>query len=530
MATLPRRWRPAALAAALAAACAPAPPLPPQADLLIAGGEVHDGSERPGFIGDVAVTGDRVVFVGDAARAGVRAARTIDARGLVVAPGLIDPHTHAGSDLESAEAAKRLNLNYLTQGVTTVFIGNDGNGEPDVAANLGALEAAGVGTNVASFVGFGAVRKRVVGEAARAPSPAELQRMRGLVAQGMCQGAVGFSTGLYYAPQSYAATEEVIALAREAAGRGGLYESHLRDEGSDNVGVMAAVGEALRIGREAGLPVHLAHIKVLGEDVRGRAGEVIALVEAERAAGRRVTADQYPWRASGTRFSGALVPRWAMDGGREAMLTRLADDALRARLRTEMADNLRRRGGPESLLVTTGPYAGRTLARIAADGGRDPLDAAIQVIRQGDFPIASFNMGEADIRAFRARPWVVTSSDGTDGHPRKYASFPRTYADHVRGSQLLTVSQFVRRSSGLTADIFGIEGRGYLRPRGFADVVVFDPRTYDAKADYERPQQLSTGVRWLLVNGAVAIEDSAPVQRLAGVALRKQPPATAECP
>ncbi|MBW3560341.1 MAG: amidohydrolase family protein [Proteobacteria bacterium] len=500
-----------------------------KADLLILGGEVHTGDAAPPTVSDVAIAGHRIIFVGDAARASISAARRLDARGLVVAPGFIDPHTHALEDLESADPARRLNLNYLTQGVATVLIGNDGEGEPEVSARLQKLQASGIGTNVATYVGFGPVRRRVVGESARAPTPGELQRMRALVAKGMCEGALGLSTGLYYAPQSFSTAEEVIALAREAGLRGGVYDSHLRDEGSDNIGLLAAVREALRIGREGGLPVHIAHIKTLGQDVKGFSAQVIPLIEAERAAGRRVTADQYPWRASGTRVSNALAPRWAMDGGFEALRARAGEPAQAARLRTDMADNLRRRGGPDSILVTSGPHAGRTLAQVAGGWGVDPVAAAVRIILEGDARVASFNMTEADIRAFMVRPWVLTSSDGSHGHPRKSGSFPKKYADYVRDAKLLTTAEFVHRSSGLTADTFGLEGRGHLRPGAFADVVVFDPRTFGPRADYANPERLSEGVRHLFVNGVQVIADARPVQRLGGVALRKTPSPAADC-
>lgn len=268
------------------------PATAPRLDLLLRGGQVIDGTGAPARRADVGVIGDRIVLVGDGQ--GRDAATVLDVTGLIVAPGFIDPHTHAGSDLASDDAAIRANVNYVTQGVTTVFIGNDGDGRPDIAAWLGDLDRRGVGVNVAGLVGFGAVRQAVVGQAARAPTEAELARMKTLVSGAMCEGAIGFSTGLYYAPQSFATTDEVIALAREAATRGGVYDSHLRDEGSDNIGLLAAVEEALRIGREAGMPVHFAHIKALGVDVHGKAADVIALIEAERAKGARVTADHYP--------------------------------------------------------------------------------------------------------------------------------------------------------------------------------------------------------------------------------------------
>ncbi|HYE45288.1 MAG TPA: hypothetical protein VEA44_05890 [Caulobacter sp.] len=497
---------------------------PAPVDWLIVGGQVIDGSGQPGRIADVAVRDERIVFVGDARAKGFTARRTIDARGLVVAPGFIDPHTHSGSDLSSGDKTERAAANHLFQGVTSILVGNDGDGRPDIARQLQGFHDRGIGVNAGGFVGFGAVRRQVVGQGSRAPDEVELARMRGLVAGAMCEGAFGFSAGLYYAPQSYAPTEEVIALAREAGLRGGLYETHLRDEGSDSIGLLAAVEEALRIGREAGLPVHLAHIKAQGVDVHGKAGEVIALVEAEQAAGRKVTADQYPWAASGTRVSNALVPRWVMDGGMAAGRKRLADPANAARLQAEVADNLRRRGGPESLLITSGPYAGKTLGAVARAAGEGPADTAIRIVRdEGDARVASFNMTQADIAAFAARPWVVTSSDATEGHPRRFGTFPLAWTTFVGGGTM-SPERFVRRSSGQTADIFRIQGRGYLREGYFADVIVFDPKAFRALATFAEPSRQSEGVQLSLVNGVAAIDDGRLTGALAGKGLRPSTP------
>ena len=501
----------------------------PRLDLLLRGGQVIDGSGAPARLADVGVIGDRIVLVGDSA--GRQAARVVDVTGLIVAPGFIDPHTHAGSDLASDDASVRASLNALAQGVTTVFIGNDGDGQPDIAARFSRIDQRGVGVNVAGYVGFGAVRSAVVGASDRAPTAAELARMKTLVAGAMCEGALGFSTGLYYAPQSFAATDEVIALAREAAIRGGVYDSHLRDEGSDNIGLLAAVEEALRIGREAGMPVHIAHIKALGVDVHGKSADVIALIEAERAKGLRVTADHYPWSASGTRVSNALMPRWAMDGGEVALKARLADPSLRDRLVADIADNLRRRGGPSSLLLTSGPFAGRRLGEVAAEWTVDPVEAAIRVVRDaGDARVASFNMADADITAFAVRPWVMTGSDASQGHPRKYGTYPLAWTRFVTEGRLLTPETYVRRSSGLVADTFGLEGRGYLAAGKFADIVVLDPQTFTAAADYAHPTRLSSGVRWALVNGRPAIEDGRPTLALAGKSLRRPVHPEWKCP
>lgn len=502
---------------------------PLRLDLLLRGGLVLDGTGAAPRRADVGIAGDRIVFVGDAK--GLTAERVVDATGLYVAPGFIDPHTHADGDLGSDDETRRAGLNNLAQGVTTVFVGNDGGGSPEIKADLERAQRRGVGVNVASFVGFGAVRRQVVGEAAREPTAEELQRMKGVVAKAMCEGAVGFSTGLYYAPQSFAKTDEVVALAREAAARGGVYDSHMRDEGSDKIGLLAAIEETLHVGREAGMPVHIAHIKALGVDVHGKAGEVIALIEAERAKGREVTADQYPWAASGTRVSNALLPRWAMDGGKAALRARLADPALRDRLVADTTDNLRRRGGPSSILLTSGPHAGKRLGEVAAAWSVDPVEATFRVVRdEGDAVVASFNMAEADIAAFAVQPWVMTGSDGSEGHPRKYGTFPLAWTKFVTTGKLMTPEQFVRRSSGLTADTFRITDRGYLKPGQYADVVAFDPKIFAAQATYEQPRRLSVGARWVLVNGRVAIEDGKPTAVFAGRALRRPAQPDWNCP
>ena len=510
------------LALALCSGCATST-APDEVDLLIAGGTVYTGSAAP-FFGDVAVKGDRIFAVGQRLR--VRAVRTIDARGMIVVPGFIDPHTHAGEQLASGDPEERLIRQFLMQGVTTAFIGNDGAGDLDVAKVLGSAETKPVGINYAAYVGFGAVRKLAMGEANRAPTAGELERMKRLVAGAMCEGALGLSTGLFYAPQSFAGTGEVVALAREAAGRGGIYDSHIRDESSYTVGLSAAVDEALAIGREARIPVNISHIKALGVDVQGQAPAIIARIEAAQRTGQKVTADQYPWSASGTTLTSALMPLWAQDGGRREMLKRLDNPQLAARLRTEMAENLRKRGGAESLLLVAGAHKGRRLSELAHG---DAVGAAIDLIRVSDQPVASFNQIEPDIAGFMRRPWVLTGSDASGGHPRAFGSFARKYSQYVVADRVITLRQFIEQSSSRTAETFGLTDRGRLRAGAFADIVVFDPRSYAALATYEEPTRLAAGVQTVVVNGTLAVDGGALTGKAAGRALRRQPP-PGSCP
>ena len=509
---------------------------PPGADVVIRGGTVFTGADAPPVVGDVEITGDRIVYVGPSR--GTAAARVIDAAGRIVAPGFIDAHTHPDTYLRAADPTARLNLPWLAQGVSTVVAGVDGGGTPDVAADARALEASRIGTNYVPFVGFGAIRQRVLGEAARAPTTAELAQERALAAKGMCEGAYGLSTGLFYAPQSFARTDEVIAVAREAGARGGMYDTHQRDESSYTIGLMASTREAIAIGHAANMPVHFAHLKALGVDLQGKAPHLIAIIDAARRAGQDVTADQYPWLASGTSVDASLLPGWALDGGYKALIARLDDPAMLRRIGVAMTENLRRRGGAEAMLLTSAgqPWTGRTLAQMAAAWRVSPVDAAIRILRTPDAAgtgpagvgVASFNMADRDVDLIMRQPWVVTSSDGSDGHPRQYATFPRKYRTYVRERKAIALGDFIRRSTGLTADMYRIAQRGYLRAGYFADVVVFDPGRYAPRADYLHPAVPSVGVTALFVNGRLALADGTATGIAAGRALLR--PRPAHCP
>ena len=537
--TAPRSLRLALCLMVMVTALKAASAAPEPADVVIRGGTLHDGSAGAPYVGDVAIKGDRIVYVGTGAP--MTAARTIDASGMIVTPGFIDPHTHADGFLRAPDAATRVNAAWLYQGVTSVMIGVDGSGTPDVGDDARKLTASGVGTNIVPFVGFGAVRQRVLGQAARAPDAADLARMQRLVAKAMCEGATGLSTGLFYAPQSFARPEEVIAVAREAAKRGGMYDTHQRDESSYSIGLLGSVREVLTIGREAGMPVHFAHIKALGVDLQGQAQAVINLIEAARAAGQAVTADQDPWLASGTSIDAALLPRWAVDGGDAALLQRLDDPAMLARIRADMAENMRRRGGAASLLLISEGFewTGKTLENLAQVWKVDPRDAALRILRdsiagraagrQGrGTGVASFNMAQADVDLLMQQPWVVTSSDGSDGHPRMFASFPEKYRRYVKERPVITRIDFIHRSTGRTADIYKLAGRGYLRTGYYADVAVIDPEKFMPRADYLKPRELSDGVTHLFVNGTAALADGKATGTLPGRVLLR--PTPAECP
>ncbi len=500
---------------------------PSRADILIVGGTLVDGTGMPARQADVAITGDRITFVGDARAARIAAARRIDARGLIVAPGFIDPHTHTYGDLESDRVDRRTNAAYLMQGVTTVVTGNDGGGPVDVAAHLAGWESRGIGTNGALFVGFGTIRESVLGMRSSAPDASQLDAMRAMVAKGMEGGAIGLSTGLYYAPQSYSTTEEVIELAKEAARRRGIFDSHMRDESSYTVGLMGAVREVLRIGREAQLPVHIAHIKALGVDVWGESDSVIALIDSARASAMEVTADQYPYTASGTSVSASLLPRWAEAGGRDSLRARIRNPEVRDHLVADMTDNMRRRGGANSLLITGASdrsIVGKTLDEIAKARNADPILTAMEIIMAGGAGVASFNMNENDIANFMRQPWVMTGSDGSDGHPRKYGTYPRKLREYVFGKHVLTLEQMVQRSSYDVAKALRLGLRGSVVPGWYADVIVMDTARVAERATYEEPQKLAEGMQYVFVNGKLAVSEGKVTGVLAGRGVRRDTP------
>jgi N-acyl-D-amino-acid deacylase len=366
-----------------------------------------------------------------------------------------------------------------------------------------------------------------MGNSSAPATAAQIDSMRTLIDKAMREGAYGVGSGLFYAPQSYSSTEEVIRVVSAAKPYGGVYDTHQRDESSYTIGLLNSVREAIRIGRESGLTTNLGHVKALGVDVWGYADSVLRLMQQERASGHMVVADQYPWTASGTGLSAALLPRWAQAGGRDSLQARIDDARTRERILVEMRDNLRRRGGDSTLLMSNGsaaarPYIGKTLKQIAAEKGKPAVETALEMIRGGlDMGVASFNMNERDIETFMKDRFVMTSSDGSGGHPRLYGTYPRKIRRYVLDKPVITMQRMVQSSSAQVAEVYGIAERGALKVGYFADVIVFDPATIRDVATYVEPEKLSVGMRWVFVNGTAAVADGQLTGTMAGRGLRK---------
>ena len=494
-----------------------------QLDLLILHVQLVDGSGKKPRTADVGIRGDRIVFVGDARKAHLDAARTIDATGLVVAPGFIDPHTHTLGDL--SDSNRKSNLAYLTQGVTTVVTGNDGSSAANIGETLRKWDAQGIGSNAILLAGHGTIRGRVLGPNDVQPTTAQLEEMKRLMAQAMDDGAFGISTGLYYAPGSYAKTEEVIELSKVAAAKGGVYDTHMRSEGASENGLLTSIKETIRIGREAKIPLHISHIKALGRDSWGQSTQAIKLIKKAQSEGIEIRACQYPYTASGTSLQASLIPRWAEAGGRNELLKRIDDPNVRPRLLAEMTENLRGRGGAESMLIIDArdrTLVGKRLSTLAAEINKPPVEVALEVIKQGGAGIASFNMNEQDVRRFMKQKWVTTCSDGSSGHPRKYGTFTKKLREYVYNQRLIDLPFAVRNSSALTAEMFRIPERGLIREGYYADVIVFDEKTVSDRATYEQPEVFSVGMKYVIVNGKLAVDNGANTGVLAGRALRKK--------
>jgi N-acyl-D-amino-acid deacylase len=528
-------------------------------DLVIEHGHIVDGTGSPWYAGDVAIKNHRIAAIGELSHA--RAKRRIDATGLVVAPGFIDM-------LGQSELTVLVDPHLpskIFQGITTEVTGEGESIAPlndsirahkqlefahyrltpdwsSLADYFARLEQQGSAINLASYVGATTLRELVIGYEERKATPEELERMRAIAAQAMREGAVGVSTSLEYAPAPYADTEELIALAREAGRYGGIYATHMRSEQSE---IFEAIDETIRIAREAQLPVEIWHLKVSGRPQWGRMNEVVAKIEAARASGVDLAADTYAYTAWGNDMS-AFVPPWAHAGGDAKLLERLKDPATRARVRAQMEqeptgweNEWAAIEGPEKILITDVKHAalqgllGKSIAEIAHSRGREPIETLLDILIEDEAAtgVAVFGMSEPDVALALKQPWVSvcndsqgTSPEGLLGeehpHPRAYGTFPRILRKYVREEHLLTLEDAIRKFTALPAARMHFDDRGVLKTSLMADIVVFDPVTITDRASYESPNQLSVGMRYVLVNGIAVVDEGVETSALPGRVLR----------
>ena len=530
----------------------------PEYDIVFLGGTVIDGTGAPRRQADVAVAGERIAAIGDLRGAAAR--RVVDARGLVVAPGFIDMLGWSEMNI----LVDNRGVSKVTQGVTTEITGEGWTVAPVSAATLRddsaqfaawgltvdwrdldgyfrRLERSGTPFNLGTYVGATQVRKYVIGDTSRDPTPEELIRMEALVDTAMRQGAMGLSTSLGYAPAVYAKTPELIALAAVAGRYGGVYATHLRSEGPQ---VRQALAEAYRIGREARVPVEVWHLKLSGRRQWGQMHAILALFDSARTSGVRAWANSYPYTASANDLA-SIVPAWAHAGGKDSLLRRLQDPSTRARLRREMTrprpgevSSASEAGSLQNVVVlsvldaTLRRYQGKRITEIAAAEHKDTYDALFDLIVAdgANTGRATFSMSEPDVRLAVATPWVAVGSDfgarapdgplAEPGHPRGYGTFTRILGRYVREEHALSLETAVRKMSGLAAERMGLRERGLVREGYYADLAVFDPNTVRDRATFEHSTALSEGVRYVLVNGRLTLDDGRLTSERPGRALR----------
>jgi N-acyl-D-amino-acid deacylase len=481
-------------------------------DVLIRNARVIDGSGNPWYRGDIAVKGGRIAAIGRLESAS--ATRTIDARERVVAPGFIDVHVHIEGGIERNPRAD----NFLLDGVTTVITGNCGGSELNLAAWFDKLDKLGLGINVGSLVGHNTVRREVMGSANRLATPEEIRKMQGLVDRAMRDGAVGFSTGLEYVPGTFSNTAEVVALAKAASAHGGVYTSHMRDEGIREI---EAITEAVNVGKEAHMPVEISHLKIDRRSVWGASDQSLALIEKFRREGVDVVADQYPYDRASTNL-GIRLPTWALAEGK--IKERLADGETRRKIAEAMKQNLAEMGEPDYSFATVArfspdaSYEGKTITEIAAMKGRaQGVDGEIETIfdmmSAGGASMIYLLMGEQDIERIMRYPFTAVASDGGvaqmgvgNPHPRSYGTNARVLAEYVRTRGVLRLEDAIRRMTSLPARTFGLADRGLIREGMAADLVMFDPARVEDRATFAKPHQYSQGFDAVLVNGAVEVE------------------------
>jgi N-acyl-D-amino-acid deacylase len=526
------------LVVALLAAATTAAPAP-TFDLIVSGGRVVDGTGAPWFLADVGVRGDRIAAVGDLSKA--TAGRRVDAQGLAVAPGFIDMMGQSEYNvLVDNRAASK-----ITQGITTEVTGEGSSIAPlnarmladnkDTYAHYGVtpnftslagyfkeFERRGATINLATFVGAGGVRNLVIGKENRPPTPQELKTMEAAVAEAMEEGAMGLSTSLIYVPDNFASTDEIIALARVAARYGGSYITHQRDEGD---GIDKSLDEVFRVAREARLPAEIYHLKTAGKPNWGRMPAVLRRIEAARAEGLDISADQYPWTASSNNLDASL-PVWVREGGADALVSRLRDPSTRARARTDfLAEHPDWPDDAPRYLITSvlnpavKKYEGKTIEDIARDEKKDPLDALMDLVvaDRGNTGRVTFGMREDDVRAALRHPFVSFATDSgamaEDGilseeksHPRAWGSAPRILGTYVRDEKVLGLEEAVRKMTSLPASRMHFADRGIVRPGMAADLVIFDPLTVGERATYADPLHYSQGIPFVVVNGKVVVD------------------------
>jgi N-acyl-D-amino-acid deacylase len=501
---------------------------PQQFDILIRNGRVLDGTGNPWYRADIGITGDRIRAVGSLGNASGKT--VIDAADRYVTPGFIDVHSHAGGGLATDELKHAQPL--LAQGLTTVFVNPDGGGPIDLAAQRATYEKQRIGTNVGQFVPHGSIRREVMEMSDRDPNAAELAKMVELSRKGMIDGGVGLSSGLYYAPGSYSKTAEVVAMARATAPYGGVYSSHIRDESDYTIGVVAAVQEVIDIAEQGGVIGVVSHMKALGPASWGLSKTLIANIDAARKRGVQVFADQYPYEASGTGIVGALMPRSAQVGGRDAMMKRITGE-LRSEIREQVKTNISRRGGADTLMISryapNPSFEGQRLSALAAKAGVAPEEYALQLLEKGDASLVSFNMSEGDIEGIMRQPWTMTCTDGDlvrmgEGvpHPRAYGAFARKLKRYVADRNAVDLAAAIRSMTTLPATVFGLKDRGQLRAGAFADVLIFDLARVNDAATYEKPHQLSEGFDDIIVNGELARRHGTFSTTLKGRVLRPE--------
>jgi len=495
------------------------------ADLLLQGGTIFDGTGSDGTIGDVAIRGERIAAVGrvDADKVG----RVIDCRGLIVAPGFIDLHTH--SDRTVVQPALRNTLNYLTQGCTTSVTGNCGLGPNKTAEYLNRIDHDGAGTNVIHLIPHGPLRRAGMGNAKRPANAEEIQRMKALIDKAMQAGAWGMSTGLIYQWSCYADTDELVALAKAVGAHGGIYASHIRSEADH---LVEAVAEAIEIGRRAGVPVHISHFKVMGVPNWGNIRKAVELIEEARRNGQKVTADQYPYIASFTSSAATLFPETQIPGGRANLFKRMeADPRFAEKVREVIKGRLVRSRKIVVMSCKNPEWKGRSLADIAAELNIDRVDLALKLHKMGGGSAVNFAMCEEDVRYVMNVPWVATASDGwghvagagVHCHPRNFGTFPRKIGHYAISEKVIPLARAIRSATGLPAEILGLSDRGHLRKDAHADIVVFDPKTFIDRATFEKPAVYSTGVSYLFIAGNPAIDDGKPSKKLYGRSIRHRP-------